>query len=547
MNKIEANKRKITNFELNKLIGSGGMANIYKGVQLSLDRPVAIKLMHPHLTLNEGFVVRFENEAKQAAQLAHQNIVAIIDYGHHENEYFIAMEYIDGQNLKEIMTRMKRLPLEIALLIAREVVAGLKYAHSNGLIHRDIKPANIMLSSDGRVMITDFGIAKNHNDLSITATGQMIGSPAYMSPEQAAGRPIDHRCDIFSLGIVLYEIITGEKPFKGDSYQELMTSIISGNVIAPSQLRIDVTPEIENVIFKAMKKDIESRYQDAEELVSDLESLLESFIIPSPKKLISEFLKNPIRTTEKLRTDRISKHMESALYLVNLGHGRLDDAIREFENVLRFDKNNKLAKENLDRLKLNQVGFSDNEPSKIKKLRLRILVSACTVAIVSILLLIFAIGNGHDKGIPGTDIKNIADENIATVPLPPAERPTTPSGVSSNGKVSEPSSVSQKTPQKKLKTGVKSKKYVAYKTSGMYNYPNQNITEYGQLKIVSIPPATFSVDAREYGKTGGPPVKLSPGRHTIIIKAKGYKTEKKRIFTEKEEIESVNVTLKPDK
>ena len=161
MNKIEANKRKITNFELNKLIGSGGMANIYKGVQLSLDRPVAIKLMHPHLTLNEGFVVRFENEAKQAAQLAHQNIVAIIDYGHHENEYFIAMEYIDGQNLKEIMTRMKRLPLEIALLIAREVVAGLKYAHSNGLIHRDIKPANIMLSSDGRVMITDFGIAKN--------------------------------------------------------------------------------------------------------------------------------------------------------------------------------------------------------------------------------------------------------------------------------------------------------------------------------------------------------------------------------------------------
>jgi len=523
------------------------MANIYKGVQLSLDRPVAIKLMHPHLTLNEGFVVRFENEAKQAAQLVHPNIVAIIDYGHQGNEYFIAMEYIDGQNLKEIMTRTKRLPLEIALLIARKVVAGLKYAHSNGLIHRDIKPANIMLSSDGRVMITDFGIAKNHNDLSITATGQMIGSPAYMSPEQAAGRPIDHRCDIFSLGIVLYEIITSEKPFKGDTYQEMMTSIISGNVITPSQLRVDVTPEIENVISKAMKKDIESRYQDTEELASDIEHLLESFVIPSPKKLISEFLKNPIRTTEKLRSDRISKHMESALYLVNLGHGRLDDAVKEFENVLRFDKNNKLAKENLERLKLNQIGFNENEPSKIKKLRLRMLVSACAVAVVSILLLIFASGNKPNNESSGMDINNVVNENIATVPLPPAEQSAKLSGFNSNRKADESASSKQKTAQNKSRTVAKSKKNVVKKTSGMFNYPNQNISEYGLLKIVSIPSATFSIDAREYGKTGGPLVKLSPGRHTIIIKARGHKTEKKRIFTEKEKTESINVKLKPDK
>jgi len=547
MNKNKINKRRIVNFELNELIGSGGMANIYKGVQLSLDRPVAIKLMHPHLTLNEGFVVRFENEAKQAAQLVHPNIVAIIDYGHQGNEYFIAMEYIDGQNLKEIMTRTKRLPLEIALLIARKVVAGLKYAHSNGLIHRDIKPANIMLSSDGRVMITDFGIAKNHNDLSITATGQMIGSPAYMSPEQAAGRPIDHRCDIFSLGIVLYEIITSEKPFKGDTYQEMMTSIISGNVITPSQLRVDVTPEIENVISKAMKKDIESRYQDTEELASDIEHLLESFVIPSPKKLISEFLKNPIRTTEKLRSDRISKHMESALYLVNLGHGRLDDAVKEFENVLRFDKNNKLAKENLERLKLNQIGFNENEPSKIKKLRLRMLVSACAVAVVSILLLIFASGNKPNNESSGMDINNVVNENIATVPLPPAEQSAKLSGFNSNRKADESASSKQKTAQNKSRTVAKSKKNVVKKTSGMFNYPNQNISEYGLLKIVSIPSATFSIDAREYGKTGGPLVKLSPGRHTIIIKARGHKTEKKRIFTEKEKTESINVKLKPDK
>jgi serine/threonine protein kinase len=357
MNTSIISTKKISNFELGELIGSGGMANIYKSMQLSLERPVALKVMHRHLTFNENFIVRFEKEAKRAAMLHHENIVSIIDYGCQDDEYFIAMEYIEGQNLKEMMTRLNRLPLEIALLIGREMANGLKYAHSNGIVHRDIKPANIMLSSDGRLMITDFGIAKNHQDLSITDTGQMVGSPAYMSPEQAAGRPIDNRCDLFSLGIVLYEIITGEKPFKGENYQQMITSIISSVPVEPSKLRVDVTPGIENIINKALTKDIETRYQDADVMVVDLENELKNYIIPSPKKLISEFLKNPIRTTEKLRSDRISTHTEKALYFVNLGHGRLADATREFENVLRYDKNNKMAKEYLDRLRSGQATF----------------------------------------------------------------------------------------------------------------------------------------------------------------------------------------------
>jgi len=297
MGKTNLAQRKIANFDMKELIGSGGMANIYRGIQLSLDRPVAIKLLHEHLISNAGFVVRFENEAKQAAQLAHPNIVAIIDYGHHENEYFIAMEYIDGQNLKEILTRIERLPLEVALLIACKVAEGLNYAHSMGLIHRDIKPANIMLSTDGRVMITDFGIAKHPNDLSITTTGQMVGSPAYMSPEQAAGRPPDKRCDIFSFGIVLYEMIVGQKPFNGDSYQAMMTSIISGKVKRPSKNRSDISDSLEKIILKSLKKDIESRYQTVEELEKDLVQEIKSFIISSETKLISDFVKNPISTT----------------------------------------------------------------------------------------------------------------------------------------------------------------------------------------------------------------------------------------------------------
>jgi len=440
MEKTSIAKRRIANFDIHELIGSGGMANIYKGIQLSLDRPVALKLLHQHLTINEDFVYRFENEAKQAAQLAHPNIVAIIDFGHHEKDYFIAMEYIDGQNLKEIMTRVKSMPLEVALLIAREVANGLKYAHSNGLIHRDIKPANIMLSSDGRVVITDFGIAKTHNDLSITQTGQTIGSPAYMSPEQAAGRPIDHRCDIFSLGIVFYEIITGERPFKGDTYQEMVTSIISEKPVPPSKLRVDVNEEIENIIHKTITKDIESRYQDADELVENINQQLEIYVIPSQKKMISEYLKNPIRTTEKLRVDRISKHTESALYLLNLGQGRIDDAIKEFESVLRFDKNNKLAKEKLDKLKAGQNDYKTAQSSNKRNLFLLLLTIISPIILGAMLFKFYSGDSKPDKSKlytkvsendslttkiikpPVMEIFTVPFDDIATVPLPPPEK-----------------------------------------------------------------------------------------------------------------------------
>jgi len=561
MEKTSIAKRRIANFDIHELIGSGGMANIYKGIQLSLDRPVALKLLHQHLTINEDFVYRFENEAKQAAQLAHPNIVAIIDFGHHEKDYFIAMEYIDGQNLKEIMTRVKSMPLEVALLIAREVANGLKYAHSNGLIHRDIKPANIMLSSDGRVVITDFGIAKTHNDLSITQTGQTIGSPAYMSPEQAAGRPIDNRCDIFSLGIVFYEIITGERPFKGDTYQEMITSIISEKPVPPSKLRVDVNDEIENIIHKTITKDIESRYQDADELVDNINQQLEIYVIPSQKKMISEYLKNPIRTTEKLRVDRISKHTESALYLLNLGQGRIDDAIREFENVLRFDKNNKLAKKQLDKLKASQKEYKTSQPPKKRNLFLLLLTIISPIILGAMLFKFYSVDSQPDKSKlytndsiaarlikpPAMEVFTVPFDDIATVPLPPVEKPPEKAVDKPKKSIKKPPPTKRKTTVRKTNSKPKAKKKTTSKKTSVYNYPNQNIKEYGFCKIYSKPRAVFSVDKTKYGKTGGPRIKLPPGKHTIIIEAKGYKTAKKRIYTEKNKTESITVELKPDK
>jgi len=547
--------QRIANFELRDLIGSGGMANIYKGVQLSLERPVAIKVLHQHLTANEDFVSRFKQEAKQAAILQHQNIVSIIDYGHQDGEYFIAMEYIDGQNLKEILTRIKRLPLELALLIVREVAGGLKYAHSNGLIHRDIKPANIMLAKDGRVMITDFGIAKTHGDMSITVTGQTVGSPAYMSPEQAAGRPIDSRCDIFSLGIVLYEIITGDKPFKGETYQQVVTNIISIVPESPSKLRVDITPSIESIIQKALVKDVDSRFQDAEDIINGLDEELSSYVIPSAKKIISGFVRNPIRTAEKLRTDRISKHMETALYLVNVGHGRLTDAIREFENVLRFDKNNKLAKEYLDRLKSGQQDFSSNQQANKIKQSLRWLIPAALLSLALLMVILFSGWFDFGKA-KSNDIQSVTRDKQVETDLPADEHIKFDVGETANlpkppVPVKPYTDKKQSAPPGQKPSAAKSKptgtKNTPSKPTVKEIYPNQNLAEYGLLEIIADPPAKFSIDLKPYGQTGGPAVKLSPGRHIVEIEAYGYKTERKRIFVEENKTESINIVLKPSR
>ncbi len=276
--------RNIANYRLVELRGSGGMANIFKAIQLSLERPVALKIMHPHLITNEAFVARFEKEAKRAAMLQHENIVAIIDYGCDNGEYYIAMEYIDGTNLSEMLKKQKKMPLEICLHICHQVAEGLKYAHAAGIVHRDIKPANIMLSYDGRVMLTDFGIAKADGDLSITSTGQVIGSPSYMSPEQAAGKSLDHRSDIFSLGIILYEIIAGEKPFKGETYQSLIASIMSDTPASLRENRVDVTRELDQLVLKALSKSADSRHQSADEFSDAISAQLNKFKIPSLAK-----------------------------------------------------------------------------------------------------------------------------------------------------------------------------------------------------------------------------------------------------------------------
>jgi serine/threonine protein kinase len=549
----------IENYKVVELIGSGGMANIYKAIQLSLDRPIALKIMHQHLTVEEGFVVRFEKEAKQAAQLQHENIVSIIDYGADNGVYYIAMEHIDGKNLKEILERQKRLPLEICLLISHQIAEGLKYAHAHNLIHRDIKPSNIILSNDGRVMLTDFGIAKGCDDLTITGTGQMIGSPAYMSPEQAAGRPMDHRSDIFSLGIIMYEIICGEKPFKGDTYQEMVASIMSKEPESMQKLRIDVNTEIEEQVRKALVKDVESRFQNAEELADKIYTELQRYKIPPVKKLISSFLSNPIKVTTKLRTDKISNHMESALYYVTMGEGRLKEAKKEFQEVLRYDKNNKAAREYLKKLEAradrSESTAITKRPIKIRKWHV---ISACGVLalFVAVLLTRVLMGIKYNTETVQNLLKSVVGRSDSALVLTDKEGPAVTDKAntgddktvkqtvkSGRTKTKPPADTGRQTGTVRDKQSNRNNTKSTGQRSTGFSYPHQDLKEYGTLSVKTNVPATIFIDRIEYGKSNGPPIKLSPGRHFIEVEADGYRRMTRRIFTEKDENVNIEINL----
>ena len=195
-------------------IGRGGMAVVYKAVDQRLDRVVALKVLLPQLTADPKFVQRFQREASMAGRLTHANIVTIYDVGQDQGRYFIAMQFLEGQTLQDMISRRGALPLRQAHSILKPVASALDYAHSRGVVHRDIKPTNIIVGPDGTVTLTDFGIARAHEDSRLTGTGQMIGTPQYMAPEQVQGAAADARTDVYALGVVLYEMLAGRVPFQ---------------------------------------------------------------------------------------------------------------------------------------------------------------------------------------------------------------------------------------------------------------------------------------------------------------------------------------------
>jgi serine/threonine-protein kinase len=250
-------------------LGTGGMANVYLAEDQELGRSVAIKMLDERHSQDEQFVERFRREAKNAAGLSHPNIVSIYDRGQAEGTYYIAMEYLEGRTLKELLVTRGPTPLPVAIDYARQILSALGFAHRHGIVHRDIKPHNAVVAPDGRLKVTDFGIARSGTS-QMTETGSIIGTAQYLSPEQAKGAPVTPASDIYSVGIVLYEMLTGSVPFTGDTPLEIAMKHLSTTPLPPSEARPEVPHELDSIVLRALAKDPEDRYQSADEMDADL-------------------------------------------------------------------------------------------------------------------------------------------------------------------------------------------------------------------------------------------------------------------------------------
>ncbi len=258
-----------TRYVIKRKLGSGGMADVYLAEDQELGRRVALKLLDDRHASDEQFVERFRREAQSAAGLNHPSIVSIFDRGQAEGTYYIAMEYLDGRTLKELLIRNGPTPPAIAIDYARQILGALAFAHRNGIVHRDIKPHNIIVRPDGRLKVTDFGIARSGAS-QMTEAGSIVGTAQYLSPEQARGAPVDPRSDLYSLGIVLYEMLTGKVPFTGDTPVEIAMKHLSQVPEPPSTLRPEVPHDLDAVVMRALAKDPDQRYGSAEEMDADL-------------------------------------------------------------------------------------------------------------------------------------------------------------------------------------------------------------------------------------------------------------------------------------
>src|SRR6476659_856101 len=242
-------------FELEELVGKGGMSSVYRAQDRLLERTVAIKLLHEHYSRDEDYVERFRREARAAAQLSHPNIVTVIDRGEDSGRQFIVFEYIDGQNLKELIQSKGRLPVRTALELAIEIGHARAFAHESGLVHRDVKPQNVLLGNDD-VKVTDFGIARSADvQHGLTETGTVLGTSDYIAPEQASGQPVSALSDVYSLGVVIYELLAGDPPYSGENFVTVAMRHVNDPVPSVTAARPDVPLRLDAALRRAMAKD----------------------------------------------------------------------------------------------------------------------------------------------------------------------------------------------------------------------------------------------------------------------------------------------------
>jgi serine/threonine-protein kinase len=262
-------------YELEELVGTGGMSSVYRAHDRLLDRKVALKVLHEQYTTDADYVERFRREARSVAALSHPNIVTVIDRGEHDGRQFIVFEYVEGENLKRLIQRRGPAPVTTALELATQVARGLSFAHQQGYVHRDVKPQNVLLNGDGRAKVTDFGIARSLDvQHGMTQTGTVLGTSDYIAPEQAQGQRVDEHTDVYSLGVVLYELLTNEVPFPGENFVAVAMRHINEAPPSIRDKRPDVSPRLEAAVQRAMAKQPEERFETMDDFRKELDANL---------------------------------------------------------------------------------------------------------------------------------------------------------------------------------------------------------------------------------------------------------------------------------
>ena len=370
-------------YQIIRKIGDGGMAFVYEAKDKLLNRTVAVKVLRPEFVDDEEFLKKFKREAEAVASLSHPNIVNVYDVGEDGKVHYIVMEYIDGQNLKDIIKNEGTLDEYTALDITKQIAMALSAAHKKGIVHRDIKPHNILISNEGRIVkVADFGIAKAVSNSTMTNIGSIIGSVHYFSPEQAKGNSVNATADLYSLGIVLYEMIIGRVPFRGDSPISIALQHINEDVEFTSEEKINIPQSVRTIIKKLTEKSSENRYQSAEELIEDIDYV--------EKNIDLDFIKEYDNfATKKINVENVEKSLDSE-----------DELLEEFPKITAKPKKERLKKKTKRPVK-------EDSPKVRKRLK---------IAAVVLLIILLAQGIFIFKFVSGLMGGNSNQEQVITLP-----------------------------------------------------------------------------------------------------------------------------------
>ena len=375
-------------YQIIKSIGEGGMANVYLAYDTILDRDVAVKVLRGDLANDEKFVRRFQREALAASSLSHPNIVEVYDVGEDDGEYYIVMEYIEGKHLKSLIKKRGKLTVSEAVDIVLQITAGLSVAHDSYIIHRDIKPQNILILENGLVKITDFGIAMAMNSTQLTQTNSVMGSVHYLPPEQASGKGATLQSDIYSIGILFYELLTGKLPFKGDNAVEIALKHLKENVPGVREENPSIPQSVENIIIKATAKNPKNRYADAREMHEDLLTCLDPSRINEPKITLKyNEISDDTRAIQPVKKEKV-----------------------EVKKEVKSPKVEKKKNEDLDKtIEIKQIKEEDMKKQNSLLIKLAIVFTGLVVAITAVFVCITLFTKGSTIEVPDVSNKTISE------------------------------------------------------------------------------------------------------------------------------------------